>query len=184
MVALILLFCLDVSDWISLFGIIINGAIGGWLIFVVQNKMTNNRVSKDYFINENNTLRKEYSYFFNSLYKSQYSSQKIIEWFKVMSINIKIYKETVDNEFVVNCDLLDLNNQLKKEFTDLNSFNESFKEKTYKLDESAKKIILKFHKEISKSIANNIISINKSGKVKKFGAGAFSKLLPHKKKKC
>lgn len=65
--------CLTLDQWIghslTLIGIVVGALVAVWVVKVIQNKLTDDRVLKDYFISEIKDIRDQYRSFVNDLLK-------------------------------------------------------------------------------------------------------------------
>lgn len=79
---------LDVSDWISIIGLIVNSFLAIWIVRSVQNSINNKRILKDHFINEVKSISEEYRIFINDLQLGKIYPKSVLPWFKMMNIKI------------------------------------------------------------------------------------------------
>jgi len=119
---------IEVSDWITIFSILINALLAYWIVNTIQNKMTNKRVLKDHFINEIKGIREEYKNYLNQLYVNQADPRKVIPWFKLINIKIDDLMTLINKKYKIDKKILDsYQNELRELITNNEDFNKQFK---------------------------------------------------------
>ena len=111
-------FDFDFGNLIDLLGIIVNIGIAYYIAKVVQDKQSNKRVLKDYFISEVIEIEKEYKNFYNKFLKGEIQPQRVLEWFKVINIRTETLHEFLKEQYSIDTieiknyrsNLLNLNN--------------------------------------------------------------------------
>lgn len=82
--------CLTLDQWIghslTLIGIVVGALVAVWVVKVIQNKLTDDRVLKDYFISEIKDIRDQYRSFVNDLLKGAVEAKAVMSWFKLLNI--------------------------------------------------------------------------------------------------
>ena len=153
---------LSSSDWIALVEIFVTLVFGIIIVTVVQNRFTNNRAVKDFFISECASIKTDYKVFFDQVYRNKHSAKYIQEWFKVMTLKIDSFEFTLKKEFEIYDNLSSKHGKIKKFLTSRTELNEQYREKIVKLTQGSKSELLKEHKQLTTLIAQLIVSINKA----------------------
>ncbi len=161
---MIILICLTTSDWITVLDIIVTSVIGVWIGVSVQKNLTTNRAVKEYFINENKDIKEKYNKFMNELYSNHLSSEKIKEWFKIMTIKISIFEFFITNEYKLKSEILQNHNSLKHMITATEDFNAQYKKEHITFSNNTKNDILLFHTDISNSLTKLVIETNRANR--------------------
>ncbi len=119
---------IDISDWISIIGIIVNALITLYIVDSVQRKLNNNRILTDHFIAEIKILRDDYRLFFKELEANTIQTSKILTWFKSMSIKTNDLLEIIHskNSRIDKDVFLTYNNELRDLITDHPDYTKSF----------------------------------------------------------
>jgi hypothetical protein len=159
-----ILICLTTSDWIAVLNILITSFIGVWIGVSVQKNLTTNRAVKEYFINENKDIKEKYNKFMNDLYSNRLSSEKIKEWFKIMTIKISTFEGFITNEYKLKPDIINIHNSLKYMITATEDFNTQYKKEYITFSNSTKNDILLFHTDISNSLTKLVIETNRANR--------------------
>lgn len=155
---------LTTSDWIAVFNILITSVIGVWIGVSVQKNLTTNRAVKEYFINENKDIKERYNKFMNDLYTNHLSSEKIKEWFKIMTIKINTFEGFIKNEYQLKPEILSIHNDLKYMITATEDFNTQYKKEFIVFSNNTKNDILLFHTDISNSLTKLVIETNRANR--------------------
>ena len=120
--------CLNLPDCINIFGILVNAALAIWIVRVIQNKLTNNRVLKDHFINEVKEIRNEYRVCLSNLHSNKMHSKNIIPWFKLMNIKVSDFMGIINEKYNIDKDMLyPYQNTLRELVTEDENFIQQYK---------------------------------------------------------
>jgi hypothetical protein len=152
---------LQISDWIAILEIIVTSVIGVWIAIAVQNNLTKSRYLKEYFINEVKDVRDLYKVFVNQLYKSQISSPDIKDWLKIMSERTRTLDKFLHEKYQIDNSLIvQKHAEIQQTITNMDEFNEDYKKKTISFTNSSKNDILKLHSELTCTLTQRVIDIN------------------------
>ena len=78
---------LEISEIISIFGILANIGLVYWLTTTIQNRVNNSRILKDFFIDEIRTLKNDFEFFVSGLLDDNFLPKNINSNFN--NFNIK-----------------------------------------------------------------------------------------------
>jgi hypothetical protein len=150
------------SDWVQIFGILVNAGLAVWIVCTIQNKQTNKRILKDHFISEIKEIRNDYRIFLNSLYSNHLSSATVLPWFKLMSIKIEDLMALTGTRYSIDKKILSpYQNDLIKLITDNEDFISQFKNgKEIVFSEKSKAQFIKFQQDNAHLFNEMIIKIN------------------------
>lgn len=153
---------MNVSDWINVAAILINTAVAIWIVKTIQNRLTNNRVLKDHFIDEIKDIRSEYRNFLNNIYADKTEIRTIIPWFKLMNIKISDLLTLVHVKYGIDKRFLSpYQNDLRELITESEDFINQYKSgKFINCSESLKQEMIKFQSENNHLFNELIIGIN------------------------
>ncbi len=153
---------IEVSDWISIAGIIINSVLAVWIVKTIQNRLTNKRVLKDHFITEIKEIRTEYRCFLNDLYTSKKTAKSILPWFKLMNIKVNDVLNLINEKYKTDTTILNpYQNQLRELITENEDFISQFKnDEPIEFSEESKTQIIKFQQDNSHLFNKIIVQIN------------------------
>ncbi len=153
---------IEISDWISIAGIIINSVLAVWIVKTIQNRLTNKRVLKDHFITEIKEIRTEYRSFLNDLYTSKKIAKSILSWFKLMNIKVSDIINLINEKYKIDKTILDpYQNQLRELITENEDFISQFKNnEPIEFSEKSKTQIIKFQQDNSHLFNKIIVQIN------------------------
>ena len=160
-------YLVSVSDFISIINLIVTSGIVIWIGVTYTRNVATNKALKDFFVSETNDIRNEYKTFQADLFKNQLSSKYIVEWFKLISIKIDIFEDSLKNEFKVETKILHNHNKLKQFITSTDRFNQSYSKKHVILSSRSKLMIIQNHRDMTVAITDVLININKAKKNKK-----------------
>lgn len=156
---------MQVSDWIGVVDIIVTSLIGIWIAVIVQHNLTKNRFLKEHFINEIKDIRDLYKSFVNELYKNKISAIDIKDWLKIMSERVKNMELFLhDNYKIDNSLIITKHAEVQQKITNMEEYNENYKEPTIRFSDSSKNDILKLHSELSCVLTQRVIDINSAKK--------------------
>ncbi|MDR3046879.1 MAG: hypothetical protein LBU51_04590 [Bacteroidales bacterium] len=165
----LILYGLQISDWIGIVEIVVTSVIGIWIAVAVQNNLTKSRYLKEYFINEVKEIRDLYKSFVNHLYKGDKSATDIKDWFKIMSERTQNLDKFLHQKYKIDDSLIKSKHaEIQQKVTDYDEFNENYKEPTVKFTNSSKNDILKLHSELSCVLTQRVIDINAAKNRRKF----------------
>jgi hypothetical protein len=158
------LFLLSTSDWVQLFGVIVNATLAYWIVRTIQNKLTNRRVLKDYFINEIKEIRNEYKTWMSNLYSNTTQSKRVIPWFKLMNIKVDDLMTCINAKYNIDKKLLSpYQNELRELVTENEDFIKQFESsKPIEFSEVSRSSFIKFQQEHNQVFNHVIIMINDS----------------------
>ncbi len=159
-----LIFCLTISDIITIFEILVTAILGVWIAVFVQKNFTINRNLKQYFIKEIEVIKEKQSLFFDELYSGKISSKNIAEWFKVMTIRIETFQDLATNEYKIEPKVLLHHNEIKHFVTSRPELSDQFNESQVLLNVSSKNELLNLYGRITKSLVQLVVDINKAKK--------------------
>lgn len=109
-------YSLDFSDFIDVFGIIVNFFLAIWIVKTIQNKLTNKRVLKDHFISEIKELRVDYNLFIKDCYDGNLIPKDTLRWFKLRNIKNTHLMNDVNELYNISSDDL---NSFQSDLSDL-----------------------------------------------------------------
>lgn len=156
-------FCdLNVSNWIDITSIIVNGGLAFWIAKTLQNSMNNKRVLKDHFISEVKILKEEYFNLIDNISSNKCKPKELNSQFKTLNIKTnslmlflnKRYK--IDTRFLTAYQI-----DLKKMVTEFDEYIYNFRENDDLILESdSLQKIIKFRQQNFGTFNSLIISIN------------------------
>ncbi|TND09852.1 MAG: hypothetical protein FD123_780 [Bacteroidetes bacterium] len=155
---------LEPSDWIEIFGILINAGLAIWIVITIQNRLTNKRVLKDYFISEVKDLRNEYKICLSNLYTGKTYPKSVTPWFKLMNIKVNDLMKILQEQYKIDKDILKpYQNDLRELITEDENFIKQFKnDKPIEFNDSSKNSFMKFQQQNNSLFNKLIISINEA----------------------
>lgn len=132
--------CITLDQWISIIdvflsfvGIIVSALIAVWVVKVIQNRLTDTRVIKDYFIDEIRDIRNQYRSFINDLMKGAVETRTIVSTCKLLNIRTSDLMQSACSKFTIDDKIFsDYHYDLLAFITDCESVIAS-----YKTDEKA-----------------------------------------------
>lgn len=149
---------IDIGNFIDFASIMVNIFIAWYVTRILQNKLNNSRANKDYLINIISEHRASYDQFFKDLFDEKLNSQKIIHWFKMMTINIESLKENdTENTFDT---LLSEHIKLRNIITNSIEFNDQFSEDYFEVSNRLRSLIFPVNKELKRINHNCVRLIN------------------------
>ena len=156
---------MEISDWIDLAAVVVNALLAYWIVSSMQNKLTNKRILKDYFIQELKEIRNEYRSCLNNLYANQTLAIKVIPWFKLMNIKVDDLMTLINTKYAIDKKLLDpYQNKLRELITENQDFINQFKStKPVEFSAESKNKIIIFQQEYNHLFNDLIIGINDHG---------------------
>lgn len=155
---------LQASDWIDLVGIIVNSILALWIVWTIQNKLTNRRVLKDHFINEIKEIRNDYKTCLNNLYTGQTVAKRVIPWFKLMYIKVDDLMNLINEKYKVDTKVLSpYQNELRELITENEDFIKYYNsDKPIVFSENSRSQFIKFQQSFNHLFNDIIIKINDS----------------------
>lgn len=153
---------LTTSDWISIIGMIINSGLAIWIVWAIQNRLTNRRVLKDHFINEIKEIRNEYKSCLNNLYLNSTPPKSVIPWFKLMNIKVDDLMTCVYTKYKIDKKkLVAYQDELRELVTENEDFIKQYKsDKFVFFSEYSRGLFIKFQQEHNYLFNEIIININ------------------------
>ena len=149
---------IDIGNLIDVLSIIANIFIALYITNILQKKLDNSRANKDYLINIISEYRITYDHFIKDLFSDKLNNKEIIQWFKIMTINIETLKEN-DDQCIYDTLLLEHIN-LRNIITNSDDFNNQFTNDCIVLSNSLKNKIIPVNKELKRIKHNCIRLIN------------------------
>jgi hypothetical protein len=151
------------ADKITIAGIIINALIAFLIVNYFQNKESNSRSLKDYFINEVTSLKTDYDSFIKGLKNSKFTSNEIKKEFKDFSIRNEQIEYFLKKEIKIQTIYIqDQNRKIHKLITNSFEFNNLYDTSNFILSSSNNNELLQLHKEFNHHLTSIVISINKT----------------------
>lgn len=153
---------LEASDWIDFIGIIVNSFLAYWIVRTIQNRLTNKRVLKDYFISEIKDIRTEYNVCLNNLYLDNTKPKGIIPWFKLMNIKIEGLMKEMNRTYGIDSAILNpYQYELRDLITDNADFTNQFSsDNSIIFSEPSKIMFTMFQQRNNQLFTNIIVAIN------------------------
>lgn len=154
--------CITLENWIEIFAIVVNALVAWWIVRTIQNRLTNNRVLKDHFIEEIKDIRNEYRNFLNNLYAAKTEIRTIIPWFKLMNIRVSDLMTLIHQKYSIDQQTLSpYQNDLRELVTESDEFNMQFREGgNIIFSESTKTKLIEFQNTYNHLFNELIININ------------------------
>lgn len=153
---------LDHSDYVEIFGVIINSILAYWIVRTIQTNLTNKRVLKDHFINEIKDIRNEYKNCLNNLYSNKTHPKIVIPWFKLMNIRVTDTMKLINHKYQI--ELTKLNPYqitLQELITNNEDFMNQFRnDKPIEFSDISKIQLIKFQQENNQIFNEIIIAVN------------------------
>ena len=127
--------CITFDQWLSIIGlilsfvgIIVSAIIAVWVVRVIQNRLTDTRVIKDYFIDEIRDIRNQYRCFINDLMKGAVETRTIVSTCKLLNIRTSDLMRSACSKFKIDeKTFADYHYDLLSFITDCDSVIESYK---------------------------------------------------------
>lgn len=153
---------MTLSNWIEVSAIVVNALVAWWIVRTIQNRLTNNRVLKDHFIEEVKDIRNEYRNFLNNLYADKTEIRTIIPWFKLMNIKVSDLMTIIHQKYNIDKQkLFPYQNDLRELITESEDFNMQFKDgRNIVFSEESKTKIIEFQNTYNHLFNELIIDIN------------------------
>ena len=153
---------MTLSNWIEVSAIVVNALVAWWIVRTIQNRLTNNRVLKDHFIEEVKDIRNEYRNFLNNLYADKTEIRTIIPWFKLMNIKVSDLMTIIHQKYNIDKQkLFPYQNDLRELITESEDFNMQFKDgPIIVFSEESKTKIIEFQNTYNHLFNELIIDIN------------------------
>lgn len=153
---------LSTGDFIAILSLCLNLGFGIWVVYVLQNNLSNRRVLKDHFISEVKELRKEYISYLNILYLDKAKTKSVLPWFKLMNVKTENLMNILSHKYKTDSDLLNpYQNDLRDLVTDNPDFISQFSStETVTFSNISKNTFIEFQTTHSHLFNDLIISIN------------------------
>lgn len=150
-----------VSDQINIISIIVNVGIVVSAAYFLQDRMTNNRYIKEYFINQLETTRSDYDLFLKNIRNNKLNRKEIVKEFKYFSIKIT----DLDNSLTTKIKLKQVNLQSKNRsihmlITNSNEFNSTTTNAKVNLGINTLNQLLNSQSEIGVMITDIVFLVN------------------------
>lgn len=150
-----------VSDQINIISIIVNVGIVISAAYFLQDKMSNNRYIKEYFINQLETTRSDYDMFLKNIRNNKLNRKEIVKEFKYFSIKIT----DLDNSLKCKMNLKNVNLQSKNRsihmlITNSNEFNSTATNAKVNLGLNTLNQLLTSQSEIGVMITDIVFLVN------------------------
>ncbi len=163
---IILIMCFQnitlVADKLSLTGILINVLIAILAVTYFQNRESNSRSLKNYFINEISYLKKDYDNFIDNIKSDKLNSNKIKKRFKEFSIKNNLLEDFLKKELgIKNTYIQKKNREIHQLVTESYEFNSIYDNSLISLSNEDNNKIIKVHKELNYHLMSLIVKINK-----------------------
>ena len=150
-----------ISDRIALYGLIINAIIGIYLVTFIQNRVTNSRAAKDYFINKIEKIRQEYEIFLCDIKNNTLTSIKIKKEFKGFSEKFtSLEKSLKEYHKLRGLEIQKRNREIHQEITESFNFNSIYQEDVFFVDDDLSDTIPKLHNNFNDYLTSIVIKIN------------------------
>ena len=151
------------SDKITIFSIVINLIIAGFIVLFFQKKYSDHREVKNCLIEEIKDIHKEYKDFSNKLINNITDGRFVISWFKVINMKLGHVKYFMKSEInIEDSRLLTLHQGLRGIITSSESFNNSFSQKNIHLSTEVRNTIIEKNRELNHNFLSVIFEIHKN----------------------
>lgn len=152
---------LGAAEWIDLLGIVINVALTVWIVKVIQNRLTNKRTLKDFYIADIKDIRTEYADFLKKLHAGLVSGQSVLSWFKSMNMRVNDLMQHVSKRYGIDKQLLNpYQNTLRDLITDDSAFELQYTSEAIKFSEQTRSKFYQFEQRNSTLFYEIIGKIN------------------------
>lgn len=161
-----LIFCakplIEVSDWIAIGAVLINGGLAFWIVRTIQNKLANKRVLKDHFIAEIKEVREQYKVQLNNLYSGNCKPKELLPWFKLMNIKVNDLMVLVNQKYDIDKDKLKpYQTDLRIIVTESAEYINNFKQnKAICFSDGSKTNLIQFQQQNNSIFNKLIVNIN------------------------
>lgn len=157
-------FSLEPSEWIDIFGVVVNAVLALWIVRTIQKKLTNRRVLKDHFINEVKEIRTEYKNCLGNLYDGKSAPYRVLSWFKLMNIKVNDLMGLINQKYKIDVHML---NPYQQELRELVTNNPDYmsqynSEDPIQFSEDSRLQFIKFQQTHNHLFNDLIILINDS----------------------
>lgn len=150
-----------VSDQINIISIVVNIGIVVSAAYFLQDKMTNNRYIKEYFINQLETTRSDYDLFLKNIWSNKLNRKEILKEFKYFSIKITDLDNSLKNKMKLkNVNLQSKNRSIHMLITNSNEFNATTTNAKVCLKISTLNQLLNSQSEIGVMITDIVFLVN------------------------
>lgn len=151
----------ETSDIINAISIVVNIGIAVFVAFFIQNKITNSRYVKEYYISQLEATRIEYDLLLKSIRDNKLNRNEILKEFKYFSMKITELDYSLKNQLKLdNANLQNKNRAIHVLITNSLEFNTTTTNSKVKLGNSTLNQLLDNHKEISRLITTLVFAIN------------------------
>ena len=152
----------EVSDKLSLAGIIVNVLIAVVVVAYFQNKEGNSRSLKDYFITQVSEIKHDYDFFILRIKNGELNSNEIKRLFKDFSIKNEQLEYFLKNELKLHSIYVQKQNRkIHKLITNSYEFNNIYGNVNLTLENSTNNELINLHKEFNHHLTAIIVEINR-----------------------
>lgn len=124
-------YSLDFSDYIEIFGIVVNSFLAIWIVKTIQSKLTNKRVLKDHFISEIIELRIDYNSYIKDCFDKKVLPKDIPRKFKLIHTKKTHLMKDVMELYKISCPDLDIyHDELREIITNSSEYNANYRSNT------------------------------------------------------
>lgn len=150
-----------IADQINVISIIVNIGIAVSVAYFLQNKMTNNRYIKEFFINQLETTRNEYDLFLKSIRDNKLNRIEINKEFKYFSVKIIALDNSLKSKFKLKHINLQLKNRsIHRLITNSAEYNTTITNAKVKLNNTSLNLLLNNQSEIGVMITDLVFLVN------------------------
>ena len=151
----------ETSDIINAISIFVNIGIAVFVAFFIQNKITNSRYVKEYYISQLEATRNDYDLLLKSIRDSKLNRNEILKEFKYFSMKITELDYSLTTQLKLNNATLQTKNRaIHVLITNSVEFNATTTNSKVKLSNSTLNQLLDNQKEINRLMTSLVFSIN------------------------
>lgn len=152
----------DVSDRLTLAGIIINTILAVLVVTFLQNREGNSRSLKNYFITEISSLKSDYDNFINDVKSDKLNPNSIKKKFKDFSLRNQQLETFLKKELEINDSYIQKQNRkIHQLITNSDEFNSIYNGSNLCLSSKVNNDVIGLHKELNYHFISLIVRINK-----------------------
>lgn len=151
----------EIADIINVISIVVNIGIAVIVGFFIQNKITNSRYVKEYYISQLESTRNDYDLLLKNIRDNRLNRNEIVKEFKYFSMKITELDYSLTNKLKIkNATLQAKNRLIHILITNSNEYNTSITNSKVKLNISTLNQLLDNQKEISRMFTNLVFAVN------------------------
>lgn len=151
------------SDRISLISIIINILLVVSIVSYFQNKESNSRSVKNYFINQVDRIKTDYDIFITSIKNEDLSSKEIKKKIKDFSIKNTQLEYFLKKDIGISIIYMQSKNrEIHKLITDSYEFNNIYNDDKFIMENKINSKLIQLHREYNHHLTSLVININKT----------------------